>query len=61
MSTEEIGKVYDVRAYYFRRFDEMIDSGYLRQEGGEYFVTKKGTRVARLYTFVIRALHLEGG
>jgi hypothetical protein len=61
LSPEQIEKVYDVQQYYLRRYDEMAASGYLVRDGAAYRVTAKGRRVARLYGFVIRFLHLEGG
>lgn len=61
LSPEDVEKIYDTRHYYLRRYDEMLASGYLRREGEKYINTGKGSRVARLYDFVIRSLHLEGG
>ncbi len=62
MTIDEFKKKFDTEQIIFqRRFDEMVESGYLVCSGKEYRMTPLGRFVAVYNEQLVRFLNLEGG
>ncbi len=62
LTMDEFKKIFEAEQVIFqRRFNEMVESGYLVYVGKEYRLTPLGRFTAAYNEFLIRFLNLEGG